>query len=53
MSKEAYEILIQEIKRLNRLNEVYEKNILKEKYDNEPELIIKNVLAMCEIATLI
>ena len=44
------EILLEEMKRLNRLNTICEKNILAEKYNDEPEQIIKNVLAMCEIA---
>ncbi len=48
---ETRSILIEELKRLNRLNTVYEKNILAEKYENEPKQIIDNVLAMCEIAS--
>ena len=44
-------ILMEEMRRLNRLNVVYEKNILGEKmFRNEPELVEKNVLAMCQIA---
>ncbi len=43
-----------EIKRLNRMNDNLEKNINKElAVNNEPEQIINNVKAMCEIANTI
>lgn len=43
--------MLDEIKRLNRLNDSLEKNINKEQaVNNEPEQIINNVKAMCEIA---
>lgn len=42
--------LLEEIKRLNRLNEKYEEMIMAGNYEDEPKLIINNVLAMCEIA---
>ena len=47
MDKEIKEILIAEMKRLYRMNDWLEKNM-----KNEPELIIQNVSAMCEIAKL-
>lgn len=45
--------LLEEIKRLNRLNSKYEKRILANKYDDEPDLIVNNVSAMCEIADIL
>lgn len=42
--------LLEEIKRLNRLNKKYEEMIMAGKYEDEPKLIISNVSAMCEIA---
>lgn len=45
--------LLEEIKRLNRLNARYERRILANKYDDEPDLIVNNVLAMCEIANIL
>lgn len=43
--------LIEELKRLNRQNDLLEKQINQGKAaKNEFELIIKNTLAMCEIA---
>lgn len=40
-----------ELKRLNRMNDLLEKKINQGKAMNgEPELIVCNVLAMCEIA---
>lgn len=43
--------MLDEIKRLNRLNDILEKNINKEQaVNNELEQIINNVKAMCEIA---
>lgn len=48
---EEKQILLEEMRRLNRLNIMHEKNILAEKFfQDEPEQIVKNVLAMCEIA---
>lgn len=44
------QILLEEIERLNRLNEKYEEMIMAGNYEDEPKLIINNVLAMCEIA---
>lgn len=45
------EYLIDEIKRLNRMNDLLEKEINQgEAINNEPEQIVNNVLAMCEIA---
>ena len=42
-----------ELKRLNRLNDKLEKEINQDKdYNNEPEQIVDNVKAMCEIAKL-
>lgn len=42
--------LLEELKRLNRLNEKYEKIVIAGNYEDEPKLIISNVSAMCEIA---
>ena len=47
MDKEIKEILIGEVKRLRRMNDW-----LEEKMKDEPELIERNVSAMCEIAKL-
>lgn len=47
------QLLQDELERLNRLNSKYEKRILANKYDDEPDLIVKNVLAMCEIADIL
>ena len=47
MNKEIHEILIEEVKRLHRMNETLEKEI------TEPEHVVQNVLAMCEIAKTI
>ena len=47
MDKEIKEILIAEMKRLHRMNDWLEENM-----KNEPELIVQNVSAMCEIAKL-
>lgn len=42
--------LLDEIKRLNRMNDLLEKEINKGNVaNNEPEQIVNNVLAMCEI----
>lgn len=44
-------ILLDELKRLNRQNDLLEKKINTNTLtDNEPEQVVKNVLAMCEIA---
>lgn len=51
---EIKEILLDEMKRLNRMNDNLEKMIIKEKtFNNEPEQIVCNVNAMCEIASII
>lgn len=43
-----------EIERLNRMNDNLEKTINKESaINNEPEQILNNVKAMCEIADVI
>ena len=47
MNNEIQEILIEEIKRLHRMNGYLEENM-----KNEPERIVENVLAMCDIAKL-
>jgi len=47
------EYLIDELKRLNRMNDLLEKRINQNQFedlDNEPEQIVDNVKAMCEIA---
>ena len=42
--------LLDELKRLNRMNDLLEKEINKgNATNNEPEQIVKNVLTMCEI----
>ena len=47
------EYLLDELKRLNRHNDLIEKKINQGKaISNEPELIVCNVLAMCEIAKI-
>ena len=48
MNKEIHEFLIEEAKRLRRMNDWREENM-----KNEPERIVQNVLAMCEIAKTI
>lgn len=51
---ENKQILLEEIRRLNRLNIIHEKNILAEKaIQNEPEQIVKNTLAISEIAKIV
>lgn len=51
---EVKEYMLDEIKRLNRLNDNLEKKINKEQIvNNEPEQIVCNVKAMCEIANII
>lgn len=48
------EILLDEMKRLNRLNDSLEKMIIKEKaFNNEPEQIVCNIEAMCQIAKIV
>ena len=47
MEKQIQEILVEEMKRLHRINRFLEENM-----KNEPERIVKNVSAMCEIAKL-
>lgn len=51
---EIKDYMIDEMKRLNRLNDNLEKRINKEQQiNNEPEQIVCNVKAMCEIAKVI
>lgn len=51
---EIRDYLLDEMKRLNRLNDNLEKKIIKEQaINNEPEQIVCNVRAMCEIANTI
>lgn len=46
--------LTDEMKRLNRMNDLLEKKINKnDVVNNEPEQIVSNVKAMCEIANTI
>ena len=46
--------LLDEIKRLNRLNDGLEKKINREQaINNEPEQIVCNIQALCEIANII
>lgn len=46
--------LMDELKRLNRLNDKLEKEInTGNTMNNEPEQIVCNVKAMCDIATII
>lgn len=48
------EYLSDEMKRLNRMNDLLEKNINQGKtISNEPEQIVCNVKAMCEIANVL
>lgn len=51
---EVKDYLIDELKRLNRMNELLEKQINQGSVkDDEPERIVSNVKAMCEIANTI
>ena len=51
---EIKDYLLDEMKRLNRLNDILEKKINQEKdFNNEPEQIVCNVKAMCDIADII
>jgi hypothetical protein len=51
---EIKDYLLDEMKRLNRLNDILEKKINQEKdFNNEPEQIVCNVKAMCDIAEII
>ena len=51
---EVKDYMLDEIKRLNRLNDNLEKKIIKEQaLNNEPERIVCNIKAMCEIASII
>lgn len=46
--------LLDEMKRLNRMNDLLEKEINQERaISNEPEQIVCNVQAMCKIANTI
>lgn len=48
---EIRDYMLDEVKRLNRLNDNLEKKIIKEQaVNNEPEQIVCNIRAMCEIA---
>ncbi len=51
---EIRDYLKDEIKRLNRMNDLLEKKINQwQTINNEPEQIVCNVKAMCEIANII
>ena len=51
---EEKDYLKDELKRLNRMNDLLEKKINQgQAINNEPEQIVNNVLAMCEIARVI
>ena len=51
---EVRDYLLDEMKRLNRLNDSLEKKFNKEQaVNNEPEQIVCNIKAMCEIANII
>lgn len=51
---EIVDYLKDELKRLNRSNDLLEKKINQgNTFNNEPEQIVNNVLAMCEIAKTI
>lgn len=47
---EIRDYLKDELKRLNRMNDLLEKDINTGKLNVEPEQIVNNVKAMCEIA---
>lgn len=47
---EVRDYLKDELKRLNRMNDLLEKDINTGKLNVEPERIISNVKTMCEIA---
>lgn len=47
---EIREYLKDKLKRLNRMNDLLEKDINTGKLNVEPEQIVNNVKAMCEIA---
>ncbi len=48
------EILLDEMKRLNRLNDNLEKKIIREGiFNNEPEQIVNNIKAICIITDAI
>jgi len=51
---EIKDYLLDEMKRLNRQNDILEKKINQGMdYNNEPEQIVCNVKAMCDIAEII
>ncbi len=51
---EVKDYLKDELKRLNRMNDLLEKKINQQQtVSNEPEQIVNNVKAMCEIANTI
>lgn len=51
---EVQDYVLDEMKRLNRINDILEKKINQEQINNnEPEQIVNNVKAMCEIANRI
>lgn len=51
---EVRDYLKDELKRLNRMNDLLEKKINQDlAISNEPEQIVNNVKAMCEIASAI
>ena len=50
---EIKDYLLDEMKRLNRRNDLLEKAINNGVINNEPEQILSNVKAMCEIANTV
>lgn len=51
---EIRDYLKDEMKRLNRMNDLLEKKVNQnDAVNNEPEQIVSNVIAMCEIAKII
>lgn len=52
MDKYIQAKLEEELKRLNRLNDKLEKAFESSINKNEPEQIVKNIYAMCEIAKI-
>lgn len=51
---EVRDYLKDEMKRLNRMNDLLEKKVNQnDAVNNEPEQIVSNVIAMCEIAKII
>lgn len=51
---ETVDYMLDEMKRLNRMNDLLEKKInTNDAVNNEPEQIVMNIKAMCEIANTI